>query len=135
MAPGIRAVAFVPPTALSTTVARGLLPDGRSASRRRRERRVEPRCSWPPWRRPTDLLLAATEDLLHQAVPPPRDAGLRWTWSTGSAPTGHAAVVSGAGPSVLVLLADDRDLTSYSPAGWAHLVLDVATDGVQSAVR
>ncbi len=95
---------------------------------------VEPRCSWPPWRDGPDLLLTATEDLLHQpyrrtAMPDSMDLVDRLRAD------GHAAVVSGAGPSVLVLLADDRDLTSYTPAGWAQLVLDVATDGVQTAVR
>jgi homoserine kinase len=45
---------------------------------------------------------------------------------------GHAAVVSGAGPSVLVLLADDGDLSAYTPEGWVHLPLPVASDGVRT---
>ena len=44
---------------------------------------------------------------------------------------GHAAVVSGAGPTVLVLLADDADLSSYTPDGWRHLPLAVAPDGAR----
>ena len=133
VAPGIRAVAFVPPTALSTTVARGLLPEvvphrDAAANAGRAALLVAALAGQ------TDLLLTATEDLLHQpyrrpAMPDSVDLVDRLRAE------GHAAVVSGAGPSVLVLLADDRDLTSYTPAGWAHLVLDVATDGVQSAVR
>jgi homoserine kinase len=43
---------------------------------------------------------------------------------------GHAAVVSGAGPTVVVLTADDRGLTAYTPAGWTTLRLAVATHGV-----
>ena len=45
---------------------------------------------------------------------------------------GHAAVVSGAGPTVLVLTVE-RELdpvTAYAPDGWRPLVLDVATRGV-----
>ena len=133
VAPGIRAVAFVPPTALSTTVARGLLPEvvphrDAAANAGRAALLVAALAGQ------TALLLLATEDLLHQpyrrpAMPDSLDLVDRLRAD------GYAAVVSGAGPSVLVLLGDDRDLTTYTPAGWAHLVLDVATDGVQSAVR
>ena len=45
---------------------------------------------------------------------------------------GHAAVVSGAGPTVLVLT-DATDLepfAAYRPDGWRSLVLEVATRGV-----
>ena len=42
---------------------------------------------------------------------------------------GHAAVVSGAGPTVLVLtVARDLDpVAAYCPDGWRRLVLEVAT--------
>jgi homoserine kinase len=45
---------------------------------------------------------------------------------------GHAAVVSGAGPTVLVLTVEERldRFTSYCPAGWRCLGLEVARQGV-----
>jgi homoserine kinase len=44
---------------------------------------------------------------------------------------GHAAVVSGAGPTVLVLtFAETADVLDLAPAGWDARVLDVAADGV-----
>ena len=45
---------------------------------------------------------------------------------------GHAAVVSGAGPTVLVLTAaaTSTPCQAYRPDGWDCLVLDVATQGV-----
>jgi homoserine kinase len=43
---------------------------------------------------------------------------------------GHAAVVSGAGPTVLVLTTGDPDLTAYAPGGWDLRPLAVAPDGV-----
>ena len=44
----------------------------------------------------------------------------------------HAAVVSGAGPTVLVLTAaaDLDPLAAFCPDGWRCLMLDVATEGV-----
>lgn len=129
VAPGIRTVAFVPPTALSTTVARGLLPEvvphrDAAANAGRAALLVSAMAGR------TDLLLTATEDVLHQpyrrpAMPDSLDLVDRLRAD------GHAAVVSGAGPTVLVLLAGDRDLTPYAPAGWTPLALDVATTGVQ----
>jgi len=44
---------------------------------------------------------------------------------------GHAAVVSGAGPAVLVLTAAAPDLAAYNPEGWRHLELQVAREGVR----
>jgi homoserine kinase len=78
-----------------------------------------------------DRLFRATEDFLHQsyrrpAMPDSLDLVERLRAD------GHAAVISGAGPTVLVLLTDDTDLTSYTPVGWRHLSLAVATDGVRA---
>jgi homoserine kinase len=42
---------------------------------------------------------------------------------------GLAAVVSGAGPTVLVLVADGADLAAYCPDGWCHRALAVDTRG------
>ena len=55
--------------------------------------------------------------------------------STGCAPQGHAAVVSGAGPSVLVLaVAEDNNapesvLRRFTPSGWTLLALEVDPAG------
>lgn len=130
VAPTVRAVAFVPPTALSTEVARGLLPEvvshRHAAANAGRAALLVAALAGQP-----DLLLTATEDLLHQpyrrpAMPESLDLVDRLRAD------GHAAVISGAGPSVLVLCADGADLASYSPHGWTHLPLSVATAGVRT---
>lgn len=130
VAPTVRAVAFVPPTALSTEVARGLLPEvvshRHAAANAGRAALLVAALAGQP-----DLLLTATEDLLHQpyrrpAMPESLDLVDRLRAD------GHAAVISGAGPSVLVLCADGADLASYSPDGWTHLPLSVATAGVRT---
>lgn len=99
--PELRAVVLVPAGALSTETARGLLPatvphEDAAHAAGRSALLVEALT-----RRP-DLLLAATEDRLHQgyrAAAMPETAALLAALRTD----GHAAVVSGAGPSVLVL--------------------------------
>lgn len=126
----IRTVAFLPPFGLSTEVARGLLPDtvphrDAVANTSRATLLVAALASAP------ERLLRATEDFLHQeyrrpAMPDSLDLVDRLRAD------GHAAVISGAGPTVLVLLADDADLTSYAPDGWVHRPLAVATEGVRT---
>jgi homoserine kinase len=126
--PRVRAVAFVPPTGLATEVARSLLPAtvphaDAAANTGRAALLVAALGSSPAG------LLRATEDFLHQdyrrsAMPDSLDLVDRLRQD------GHPAVVSGAGPSVLVLLADDRDLTAYTPEGWRHLPLAVAPAGL-----
>ena len=127
----IRTVAFVPPTPLSTEVARGLLPEtvphAEAAANSGRTALLVAALAGQP-----DLLLTATEDYLHQshrrpAMPVSLDLVDRLRGD------GHAAVVSGAGPTVLVLVADDADLAPYTPERWEHRVLDVATDGARTA--
>jgi homoserine kinase len=136
----VRPVVLVPSSTLSTELARGLLPAvvphadaafnaGRSALL------VHALTSGT-------LLLEATEDRLHQrqragAMPESlalidrlRDAG-------------HAAVVSGAGPSVLVLArrtvggaeapgtAELQEIAAFAPAGWSVLALEVDPTGAR----
>jgi homoserine kinase len=136
----VRPVVLVPSSTLSTELARGLLPAvvphadaafnaGRSALL------VHALTSGT-------LLLEATEDRLHQrqragAMPESlalidrlRDAG-------------HAAVVSGAGPSVLVLArrtvrgaeepgtAEQQEIAAFAPAGWSVLALEVDPTGAR----
>ena len=135
-------VLFVPDATLSTSVARGLLPDvvphadaafnaGRAALL------VHALTSEP------SALVAATEDRLHQqqrraAMP---DSLALVDRLRGA---GHAAVVSGAGPSVLVLtqrMPDDppdpagavrvREVARMAPDGWGVLPLGVDDRGAR----
>ena len=125
----IAPVVFVPGSTLSTHVARGLLPDavphadaafnaGRSA------------LLVHALTRDPALLLEATEDRLHQrqrgaAMPESLDLVDRLRAA------GHAAVVSGAGPSVLVLArrAAVGAVTEFTPAGWQARPLEVDPSG------
>jgi len=125
----IAPVVFVPASTLSTHVARGLLPDavphadaafnaGRSA------------LLVHALTRDPALLLEATEDRLHQrqrgaAMPESLDLVDRLRAA------GHAAVVSGAGPSVLVLArrAAVGAVTELTPAGWQARPLEVDPSG------
>jgi homoserine kinase len=128
--PRVQPVVLVPEETLSTHVARGLLPDvvphadasfnaGRSALLAHALTR-EPR-----------LLLDATEDRLHQrqrAAAMPDSLALVDRLRAA----GHAAVVSGAGPSVLVLGTgpdDAEGVAELTPAGWTVLPLGVDAGG------
>ncbi|MDK3258381.1 homoserine kinase [Blastococcus capsensis] len=134
-------VVLVPDATLSTEVARGLLPDvvphadaafnaGRSALL------VHALTSG-------GLLLEATEDRLHQRQ---RAAAMPGTLALIERlrGAGHAAVVSGAGPSVLVLArrtvrSADRapgaeeieDVAALVPDGWRVLPLDIDPTGAR----
>ena len=124
-AAGVRPVLFVPAGRGFTAEARAALPErvphadaafnaGRSALL------VHALTSAP------DLLLAATEDRLHQgyrAPSAPATADLVAALRADGVP----AVVSGAGPSVLALV--DPDWTPPQPDGWAVRPLDVDTRG------
>ncbi|WP_151082875.1 homoserine kinase [Nocardioides cynanchi] len=129
VSPTVRAVVLVPPTPLSTAVARGLLPDvvphGEAAANAGRAALLMTALAGQP-----ALLLSATEDLLHQsyrrpAMPDSLDLVDRLRAA------GHAAVVSGAGPTVLVLTAAETgDVLGFAPPGWDVRVLDIAAAGV-----
>ena len=136
--PRLRATVLVPGAELATTTARGLLPAtvphadaahaaGRSALL------VEALT-----RRP-DLLLPATEDRLHQAQRAPAMPGTADLVARLRA-DGLAAVVSGAGPSVLVLsdaddgIPPDEEAVAEGPLGsvppgWRVLPLRLAERG------
>jgi homoserine kinase len=45
---------------------------------------------------------------------------------------GLAAVVSGAGPTVLCLVVDRTDLAAYCPDGWTHHRLGLDTRGAEA---
>jgi homoserine kinase len=127
--PRITTVAFVPPTGLATEMARGLLPPtvrhADAAANTGRAALLVAALGGAPER-----LLRASEDFLHQSY---RRPAMPHSWDLVERlrADGHAAVVSGAGPTVLVLLGDDRDLTSYTPEGWRHLPLAVSPEGAR----
>jgi homoserine kinase len=126
--PGIRPVVLVPDTALSTEVARGLLPASvphadAAANSGRAALLVAALTARP------DLLPAATEDRLHQpyrAPAMPVSAGLLDRLRAD----GVAAVISGAGPTVLALLTGD-DPVPDPPDGWQAWPLAIDLAGVQ----
>lgn len=121
--PRVQGVLMVPPTPVPTSLARGLLPEsvphhvaaqnsGRSAML------VAALASHP------ELLFTATRDLLHQdarAAAMPESYALLQEFRAEGLP----AVISGAGPTVLVLVdASQADaVVARAPQGWqAHLV-------------
>jgi len=130
VAPGVSAVVFVPPAGLSTEVARGLLPaevaHGVAAANSGRVALLVAALGGV-----TDELLRATEDFLHQEFrAPAMPETLALVRSLRA--DGHAAVVSGAGPTVLVLTSGDPGpLTERCPAGWTSYPLAVDLTGVR----
>jgi homoserine kinase len=129
--PRVAVVALVPPDGVQTSVARGLLPAEVShadaaANAGRSALLVAALGSRP------DLLLAATEDRLHQDYrEPAMPASLALVRSLRA--DGLAAVVSGAGPTVLVLTdASGRAAAAArAPQGWQALALAVDRHGVR----
>ena len=128
----IRIVAFVPPAGVATELARELLPQtvphADAVANTGRAALLVAALGSAPAR-----LHRATEDFLHQsyrrsAMPESLDLVDRLRAD------GHAAVLSGAGPSVVVLLADDRDLSAYTPTAWTCRPLRISTAGVQLGV-
>jgi homoserine kinase len=125
----ITATAFVPPVSLSTELARGLLPHSvphadAAADAGRAALLVAALAGHP------DQLWRATRDYLHQDYRrPAMPASLDLVDALRAG--GHAAVVSGAGPTVLALVADAVDLTGHCPDGWTTLRLAVDTRGAE----
>jgi homoserine kinase len=127
--PDLRPVVLVPPAVLDTHVARGLLPASvphadAAFNAGRAALLVHALTAAPAF------LLEATEDRLHQrqraaAMPASLELVERLR------DDGHAAVVSGAGPSVLVLGLDGTAarVADLTPEGWSALELAVDTHG------
>jgi homoserine kinase len=127
---GIRPLALIPSAQSSTAHVRGLLPPtvrhAEAAFAAGRSALLVAALSGAP-----DVLLAATEDSLHQhyrapAMPETADLVQRLRGS------GLAAVVSGAGPTVLVLARDDAEVeqaVAAVPDRWRPSVLSVAPRG------
>jgi homoserine kinase len=131
VAPAVSAVVFVPPDGLSTETARGLLPaevpHAAAAANTGRAALLVAALGGA-----TDELFRATEDFLHQefrASAMPESLALVRSLRAD----GHAAVVSGAGPTVLVLTVDGPDdLVGRCPAGWTSYPLAVDHAGVRT---
>ena len=127
--PRVRVVAFVPPVGVETTVARLLLPETvthhDAAHNAGRAALLVAALGGRP-----DLLLAATEDRLHQVC---RGPAMPFSLALVEAlrADGLAAVVSGAGPTVLVLTdaAAQAEVARRVPSGWDALVVPIDLDG------
>jgi homoserine kinase len=129
----VSTVAFVPPDGVSTEVARGLLPPdvphATAAANSGRTALLVAALGGA-----TDQLFRATEDFLHQRFrAPAMPESLALVDALRAA--GHAAVVSGAGPTVLVLTVDEPGpLLDQCPAGWSAYPLTVDRAGVRIVV-
>jgi len=131
ISPQVSAVAFVPPDGLSTEAARGLLPaevqHRAAAANTGRAALLVAALDHAPQR-----LLRATEDFLHQQY---REPAMPDSLALVRAlrADGYAAVVSGAGPTVLVLtVGAAAGLVERCPAGWASYRLEVDHAGVRT---
>ncbi|QIK75904.1 homoserine kinase [Nocardioides piscis] len=127
--PRVRAVVFVPPTPVATEVARGLLPDAvphaEAAANSGRAALLVAALAGRP-----EHLFAATRDFLHQEQrTPAMPESLALMHALRA--EGIAAVISGAGPTVLAFSGGNHlDLAGRVPAGWACHELDIEAAGV-----
>lgn len=128
VAPEIVPVVLVPPFTASTEQARGLLPShvshGDAAANAGRAALQVAALTGAP-----ALLLAATEDRLHQRY---REPAMRESADLVGQlrAAGLAAVISGAGPTVLVLCADSAQVEAAlaaAPADWRAWAAAVGT--------
>lgn len=130
---GFRVLAYLPPTAVSTVAARGLLPAAiPHADAAHAAGRAALLVAALTGR--ADLVFPATEDRLHT-----RARGIAMPGSLELIDRlraqGTAAVLSGAGPSVLALVPDGHpDPTTgdgHPPVGWRLMRLDADRAGVR----
>jgi homoserine kinase len=128
--PSVVPVALIPPFEASTAAARGLLPDtvphGDAAFAAGRAALLVAALTGTP-----QALLDATEDRLHQAYrEPAMPETLRLVQQLREA--GLPAVVSGAGPTVLVLARGEVEaerVPAFAPPGWSARALAVDAGG------
>jgi homoserine kinase len=131
VAPSIVPVVFVPATAVPTSKARRLLPDEVPFADAARSVGRAALLTAALVGRP-DLLLAATDDCLHQPYrvsAMPRSAAL----VARLREQGVATVISGAGPTVLSLAdtATADQVVAAAPKGWLVHRLDVDREGAR----
>jgi homoserine kinase len=136
--PAVGAVAFIPPTPLATSVARGLLPtqvphrDAAFNAGRAGLLAAALTTTDLTHHHRAVLLRAATRDRLHQdyrAPAMPDSAALIRRLRAD----GYAALVSGAGPTVLALTVGPgwpQKAAGYAPEGWRAVILPIAATGV-----
>jgi homoserine kinase len=135
VAADIRPVVLVPDATLSTHVARGLLPEvvphADAVFNAARSALLVHALAGDP-----AALLEATDDRLHQrqrAAAMPESIALIDSLRA----RGHAATVSGAGPSVLVLTAGPETpdaIAALTPSGWSVLPLEIDAAGAEVLV-
>jgi homoserine kinase len=130
--PRVRVVVFVPPFSLSTELARGLIPEtvphADAAADAGRAALLVAALAGAP-----EHLLTATRDYLHQSYRRPAMPDSLALVDQLRA-DGVAAVVSGAGPTVLAFVTDGPDVADVAdrcPEGWTARGLDVDGDGVR----
>jgi homoserine kinase len=129
--PRIGALALVPPEPVATELARGLLPITVSHADAAANAGSAALLVAALGRQP-ELLLAATEDRLHQAYrEPAMPDSLRLVRRLRD--EGFPAVISGAGPTVLVFTdaSDPAGARPAPPPGWRVLSLTVDRAGAQ----
>lgn len=125
----VAVTAFVPPEAVSTEKARGLLPatvpHADAAANAGRAALLVRALTTSP-----DRLLPATEDRLHQSY---RSSAMPDSYDLMSSlrADGVAATISGAGPTVLAF---GRGLGDRTPDGWTLHELDVDAEGAHVVV-
>jgi homoserine kinase len=132
--PRVQVVVLVPPDGVETSVARGLLPatvsHADAAANAGRAALLVAALGRQP-----ELLLAATEDRLHQDH---REPAMPQTLALlrSLRADGLPAVVSGAGPTVLVFTDthDQQAVVDRAPVGWRALALPVDRDGARVAL-
>jgi homoserine kinase len=132
--PRVQVVAFVPPQVVSTQHARSMLPTSvphaDAAANAGRAALLVAALSRQP-----ELLLAATEDRLHQDY---REAAMPETLALVRRlrAQGLPAVVSGAGPTVLVFTdgVDRGEVAGRVPTGWQVVQASIDRDGAQVAL-
>lgn len=128
----ISAVVFIPPTGVETKVARGLLPaqvpHADAAANSGRAALMVAALGFAP-----EQLARATRDYLHQNYRrPAMPESLALVDELRA--DGVAAIVSGAGPTVLAFATDNADeLLRRTPAGWVSHHLQVDTAGVRDS--
>lgn len=132
--PRVAVVVFVPPDPVETQVVRGLLPDvvphADAAANAGRAALLVAALSRQP-----ELLLTATEDLLHQSYrEPAMPDTLRLVRALRA--DGVPAVISGSGPTVLAFAdtSNQAAIQARVPAGWQVMTLAVDRRGAQVSV-
>lgn len=129
---GVSAVVFIPPSGVETKVARGLLPTevphADAAANSGRAALMVAALGFAP-----EQLHRATRDYLHQNYRrPAMPESLALVDALRA--EGIAALVSGAGPTVLAFATDNAaELLTRTPAGWVSHHLQVDTTGVRAS--